>query len=68
MVSECIKNPPIRSGMPNLVGKDASFAFLSHLVQEISLLMDFNMAQAAILDFEGQDYPKKIMKIILLCL
>ena len=43
MVSKRFKNPPIRSGMPNLVGKVASFAFLSHLVQEISLLMDFNM-------------------------
>ena len=58
MVSERIKNPSIRSGMLNLVGKVASFTFLSHLVQEISLLMDFNMASAAILDFEGQDYPK----------
>ena len=58
MVSERIKNPSIRSGIPNLVGKVASFTSLSNLVQEISLIMVFNMAKAAILDFEGQDYPK----------
>ena len=44
IVSECIKNLSIRSDMPNLVGKIDSFAFLAHLVQEISLLMVFNMA------------------------
>ena len=64
MVLEHGKNLSIGSGIPNLVGKVASFAFLSHLVQEISLLglMVFNMASAAILgrhfDFESQDRPK----------
>ena len=45
MVSEHGKNLSIGSGIPNLhvVGKVASFAFLSHLVEEISLLMVFNM-------------------------
>ena len=44
MVSERSKNLSIRYGLPNLVGKVDSFAFLAHLVQEISLLMVFNMA------------------------
>ena len=44
IVSECSKNLFIRYGLPNLVGKVASFASLAHLVQEISLLMVFNMA------------------------
>ena len=44
MVSESSKNLSIRYGLPNLVGKVDSFAFLAHLVQEISLLMLFNMA------------------------
>ena len=35
MVSEHGKNLSIGSGIPNLVGKVASFAFLSHLVQQI---------------------------------
>ena len=62
MVSEHGKNLSIGSGIPNLVGKVASFAFLSHLVQEISLLMVFNMASAAILgrhfEPESQERPK----------
>ena len=44
MVSESSKNLSIRYGLPNLVGKVDSFAFLAHMVQEISLLMVFNMA------------------------
>ena len=62
VVSESSKNLSIRSGMPNLVGKVASFAFLAHLVQEMSLLMVFNMASASIFDrhfeFESQNRPK----------
>ena len=62
MVSEHGKNLSIGSGIPNLVEKVASFAFLSHLVQEISLLMVFNMASVAILgrhfEHESQDRPK----------
>ena len=61
MVSERSKNISIRYGLPNFVGKVASFAFLAHLVQEISLLMVFNMASAAILgrhfELESQDGP-----------
>ena len=37
VVSECSKNLSIRSGLPNLVGKNDKFAFLAHLVQEITL-------------------------------
>ena len=44
IVSECSKNLSIRYGLPNLVERVASFASLAHLVQEISLLMVFNMA------------------------
>ena len=44
MVSERSKNIFIKSGLPNLVVKVASLAFLAHLVQKISLLMVFNMA------------------------
>ena len=62
MISEHGKILSIGSGIPNLVGKVASFAFLAHLVQEISLLMVFNMASAAILgryfELESQDRPK----------
>ena len=36
IVSECSKNLSIRYGLPNLVRKVASFAFLAHLVQEIT--------------------------------
>ena len=60
--SDCGKNLYIRSGIPNLVGTVASFAFLAHLVQEISLLMVFSMASAAILgrhfELKSQDRPK----------
>ena len=46
IVSECSKNLSIRSGLPKLVGKVASFApLLAPVVQEISLLMVFNMAR-----------------------
>ena len=62
MVSEHSKNLSIGSGIPNLVGKVALFAFLSHLVQEMSLLMVINMASAAIsgrhFELESQDRPK----------
>ena len=44
MDSERSKNLSSRYGLPNLVGTVYSFAFLAHLVQEISLLMVFNMA------------------------
>ena len=44
MVSERSKNHSIRYGLLNLVGKVDSFAFFAHLLQEISLLMVFNMA------------------------
>ena len=37
MVSECSKNLFIRSGLPKLVGKVTSFAFLAYLVQAVSL-------------------------------
>ena len=33
------------------------FLFWTHFVQEIILFLVFKMALAAILDFEGQDYP-----------
>ena len=62
MVSERSKIISIRYGLPNFEGKVVSFAFLAHLVQEISLLMVFNMASAAILgshfELESQDRPK----------
>ena len=62
IVSEHSKILSIGSGIPNLVGKVALFAFLSHLVQEMSLLMAFTMASAAILgrhfELESQDRPK----------
>ena len=45
----------------DFVGKVASFAFWHILVQEVSLLMVFNMASAAILghhfELESQDRP-----------
>ena len=44
MVSERSKNLSIRPGLPNCVRKVDLVAFLAHLVQEISLLMIFNMA------------------------
>ena len=57
-----VKIFPLDMGLPNFVGKVASFAFLAHLVQEISLLMVFNMASAAILgrhfELKSQDRPK----------
>ena len=48
--------------MPELTINDTLFAFLSHLYQEMSLFLVFNMSPAAILgrhlEFEGQDRPK----------
>ena len=58
MVSEYGKSFSIRSVMSNLVGKVASFAFVAHLVQEISLFLVFNMALAAILDLKVKIVPK----------
>ena len=58
MVSEHSKSLSIRSVMSNLVGKVASFAFVAHLVQEISLFLVFNMALAAILDLKVKIVPK----------
>ena len=70
MVSQHGKNLFIESGIPNLVGKVASFAFLSHLVQEISLLIVFNMALAAILSRHFKTWKsiqtQNIMNTILL--
>ena len=61
MVSERSKNISIRYALPNFVGKVASFAFLAHLVQEISLKWFSIMASAAILgrhfELESQDGP-----------
>ena len=34
IVSECNKNLSIRSGLPNLVGRVDSFAFLAHLFKK----------------------------------
>ena len=58
IVSEHDKNLSIKSVMSNLVGKVASFAFMAHLVQEISLFLIFNMALAALLDLKGKVVPK----------
>ena len=49
-----VKNLSIRSVMPNLVGKDASFAFLAYLVQEISIFLVFNIPLAAISDLKAK--------------
>ena len=54
MISEHGKNLSIISGLLTLIDKVASFAFLAHLVH---FFFVSNMALAAILDFEGQDYP-----------
>ena len=59
MVSEHGKNLSIRSAMSNLLlQKVASFAFVAHLVQEISPFLVFNMALAAILDLKVTIVPK----------
>ena len=58
IVSEHSRNLSIRFEMSNLVGKDASFAFVAHLAQEISLFLVFNMALAAILDLKVKIVPK----------
>ena len=52
MVSEHGQSLSIRSVIPNIVGKVASFAFVADLVQEIPLVLLFNMALAAILDLK----------------
>ena len=54
MVSEQGKNLSIRSVMPNLVGKDASFSFLVYLVQKISIFLVFNIPLAAISDLKAK--------------
>ena len=48
MISEHGKNLPIRSGLPNSIEK------------VILRFLGFQMALAAILDFEGHDYPISI--------
>ena len=69
MVSEYGKSLSIRSVMSNLVGKVASFAFVAHLVQEISLFLVFNMALAAILDLKVKIVPKhNALETSLICI
>ena len=58
MVPELSKSLSVRSVMSNLAGKVASFAFVAHLVQEISLFLVFNVVLAAILDLKVKIVPK----------
>ena len=44
--------------MSELAENDPSFVFIAHLVPEISRLLFFNMASAAILDLEVKVIPK----------
>ena len=58
IILKLYKYHSIRFAKSDLVGSGVLFVFIVHLVPKIPLFNVFNMASAAILNFEGQDCLK----------